>query len=103
MAGTFTPSNLYTISMGSVNLSIAQVGRNIHNSGTSFWTSKIPAIISVIGNNNSGGVPSESGLMVSFTQTNGVIWIQRALGMSSSSLTLWIAHGGYGQDVWETP
>ena len=103
MAGTFTPSNLHLVSMGSVNLSIATLNKNVHLSGTSYWTSKIPNIISVIGNNGTGSVDSESGLMVSFSATNGVIWIDRAKGMSDTGLALWIAHGGYGQNLWNKP
>lgn len=104
MAGTFTPSNLYLISMGSVNLHIARVNATALISGPAYWTSKIPSIISVIGNSETGASrDSGCGLMVSFTQTNGVVHVNRALIQSDSGITIWVASGGYGQDVQNRP
>lgn len=100
---TFTPSNLYTIGVGSSKLYVAEVNAG-KISGTDYWTSYIPDIISVMAvNKQNSAVMSGNGVATSFTQTNGVIFVQRTAADSGSGLTIWILAGGYGQDVWNKP
>ena len=79
----WTPSNLYVASAGSAKLSVAYLTANVH-SQTDLWTSYIPDIFAVVGSNDTGGVQSANGLAVSYTPTNGVIWVQRDVSMSGT-------------------
>lgn len=88
-----TPTNLYTLSMGSAKLNIAEFPGA--DSGD-IWESGITNIISVIGGiADSTGSDSGSGAQYTFTQSNGTIYMQ---GESSSKFVAWIASGDGNKD-----
>jgi hypothetical protein len=90
----FTPSNLYVVSLGSAKLSIAEVDEDIL-SGTNFWTSGIPDIVSVM-------PASSSALVVSWTASSGTIHVVNDASLSNTGYVLWVV-SGLGQDVWNQP
>ena len=99
----FTPSNLYVSSIGSAKLSVAHINEDII-SGTNYWDSGIPDIISVMPT-MMGGTDinvSSASLVVSFTATDGTIHIVNDPACSNTGYALWVL-SGLGQDVWNKP
>ncbi len=89
-----TPTNLYTLSMGSAKLNIAEFDGA---SDGDIWESGIENVISVIGGiADSVGDTSSSGAQYTFTASNGTIYMQ---GESSSKFVAWIASGFGNRDV----
>ncbi len=92
---SFTPSNLQTASLGSINLTIAtQVASTA--SGTDIWTSGIPDIQSIIPIYTTSlgtGFPTDVSFAVSFTQSTGTVHLIRNNGMSASSFVLLVLSG----------
>lgn len=99
---SFTPSNLSVASLGSMKLIIADQSASTA-SGTDYWTSGIPDIISVTPiytTSLSTGFPTDVSFAVSFTQSTGTIHIIRNNGMSASSFQLLILAGFASDMTW---
>ena len=89
-----TPTNLYTLSMGSAKLNIAEFAAA--DSGD-IWESGIENIISVIGGlGDTPGSNSGNGAAYTFTASNGTIHM---IGESASVFVAWIASGFGNRDV----
>ena len=95
---SFTPSNLFIVSMGSSTLYIGQVDGSI-TSGTNYWDTGLDnQIISVMGSYNGAGTAvTNQALAISFTQTNGVVHTVVPTSESGTPYTVWVVAGGYGQ------
>jgi hypothetical protein len=89
----FTPTNLKLVSMGSVNCTIAVTNADVV-SETDLWTSNIPDIITVWGQDTStGNVISSASCSLSWTASSGTIHIRRDVSNTGSALTLFILSG----------
>lgn len=88
-----TPTNLYTLSVGSAMLHVAEFPGA--DSGD-IWESGIENVISVIGSiGDSVGSTSGGGAQFSFTASNGTIYMQ---GEDSSRFVAWVLAGMGNKD-----
>lgn len=88
----FTPSNLYLASLGSLKLNIAKVNASV-TSGTNNWNSGITDIVAVSTQLRATTDSSGTGLAVSYTASNGTIWVVVPVTESASAFTLFVYSG----------
>ena len=94
----FTPSNLSIAQLGSLNLTIARVNASI-TSGTNNWNSGILDIASIDGQYLGATTDaSATGLAISFTGTNGTVWVTIPLSQSGTAFDL-LVYSGFVSDM----
>lgn len=89
----FTPSNLYVASIGSLKLTLAKVDASV-TSGTNYWASAIPDIVSVHGQYERISTDdTATGLALSWTASSGTIHTFVHLSQSATPYTLYVYSG----------
>ena len=97
---SFTPSNLSLASMGSTRLTIARVNASI-TSGTNNWASAIPDILTVTGQYRGATTDvSATSMAISFTGSDGTIWVTTPIGQSGTSFDLVVVSGFATDMTW---
>ena len=89
----FTPSNVYLANVGSLNLTIAKINGSV-TSGTNNWNSGITDIVDISSQVEAPFLTlSTTNIAVSYTATNGTIWVTNNTNNSGSPLTLFVYSG----------
>ena len=90
---SFTPSNLYVASIGSLKLTLAKVDASI-TSGTNYWASAIPDVVSIHGQYERLSTDlTYTSLAVSWTASSGTIHTMIPLSQSGTPYTLFVYSG----------
>lgn len=90
-----TPSTLFNVSIGSLKGTIARFEASGHDVDSGdYWASGITDVVSVFGNmKGSGSTASTTGLAVSFTATDGTIFMFPATESSYVDLLVLSGNG----------
>lgn len=90
---SFTPSNLYVGSIGSLKLTIAKVNGSV-TSGTNNWASGIQDIQTISGQYKTATADvSATSLAISFTGSSGTIWTIIPISQSGTAFDLLVFSG----------
>lgn len=96
----FTPSNLSIATLGSMKLTIARVDASI-TSGTNNWASGIPDIQTITGTYRGATTDASStDMAISFTGSNGTIWVTVPISQSGTSFDLQVYSGFVSDMTW---